>query len=220
VPVNGNSPGAVPQLTIEDALRRAIRAYNREAAAHPEEGLGPGDWYRPFDIAHRAIELMFPGIQEEDIELPEWEFPRLPTPRQVVLYHLEMTGASAPDGKSRKAHVRGLACNAQPVRRSASPNVHRRSKNALNKRTLSVRVCLLREPHREIPLQVVIGLRRFRMSTKVVAKRELPNPKRASRDDTMEMKCTWSQSRLAEIPSLRKLLFVFLDVLVTCRLEC
>jgi hypothetical protein len=90
VPVNGRSgsPGSAPQLTIDDALRRATRAYNREAAAHPEKGLGPGNWYRPFDIAQRAIELMFPGIQEEDIELPEWEFPRLPTARQVVLYHL------------------------------------------------------------------------------------------------------------------------------------
>ena len=91
MPVNGSSPGS--QLTVDQALHRATRAHKHEAAAHLEEGLGWGDWYRPIHIAQRAVALMFPGIQEEDIELPEWELPRLPTPRQIVLYcHLETTG--------------------------------------------------------------------------------------------------------------------------------
>ena len=99
------APASQP-VALDEALRKATRAYDAEAKANTgDSGPGPGDYYRPFDIAQRAIELMFPGIQEEDIELPAWEFPNLPSAREVVMHHLEMTGARPLRGRRSHASI-------------------------------------------------------------------------------------------------------------------
>jgi hypothetical protein len=100
------------------------------------------------------------------------------------------------------------------------PMAHRRSENTLNKRALGLSVFLLRDTHCQISFQVVIGRGQFRMSTEMVAKREVADPKVASCTHTMHMKGTRSESRFPEVPSVGKWLFVLVDVFVTRRFEC
>lgn len=75
------------------ALPRATKDYERNPTTEAS------DPYRLVDIATRAIQLMFPGTAEDDIELPAFAYPHVPSARAIVRQHIEMitstTGAAA-----------------------------------------------------------------------------------------------------------------------------
>ena len=69
-------------MTLDAALRRATKEH--------DGGPDAGDvWRRPFDIAARAIVLMYPHTDPDEIELSAWEFPNLPKARTLVREYLE-----------------------------------------------------------------------------------------------------------------------------------
>ena len=94
------------------------------------------------------------------------------------------------------------------------PIAQRRYQNTFDKGALGFSVFLLRDTCCKRPFQVVVGRGRFRMSTKMVAKHEVADPKVASFDHTVHMKCARPDARLPEVASVGQVLFVFLDVVV------
>jgi hypothetical protein len=42
------------------------------------------DPYRPFAVATRAIQLMVPSAEDDEIELPPFEHPQVPAARTIV----------------------------------------------------------------------------------------------------------------------------------------
>jgi hypothetical protein len=71
-------------ISLGVAPRAAHRDYDRDCKT---DG---GDPYCSFDIATRAIQLMFrSGANEEDIELPSFEYSHVPSARSIVREHIE-----------------------------------------------------------------------------------------------------------------------------------
>src|SRR6185369_8104569 len=92
--------------------------------------------------------------------------------------------------------------------------------NCLDKRTLCLGVFRPGQARSKLAFQVVVSGCCIRMSPEIVTKREVLDPEVASFHHTMKMNRTRLLSRPVEVPSVRQLLFVFLDVLVAGSFEC
>jgi hypothetical protein len=84
-------------ISLGVALRAARKDYERD---HKTAG---SDSYRLLDIATRAIQLLFPGTDEDDIDLPASEYPHVPSARSIVRDRIEMMVAVTPVSVSPRA---------------------------------------------------------------------------------------------------------------------
>ena len=103
-----------PAMSLNVALRRATNDYERDPETEAD------DPYRPFDIATCAIQLMFPGTEEDDIELPAFEYPHVPSARSIAREHIEgLAGRQAArrprERTTRGAHEKRAGARHQPL---------------------------------------------------------------------------------------------------------
>jgi hypothetical protein len=90
--------------TVRTVLKQVEADYDREAEHDPRLGLD--DPYRPFDIATRAIKLLYPGTTDDQIELPAFKNPGVPSALTIVKGYIEPAGG----GGGRERTAIGGAC--------------------------------------------------------------------------------------------------------------